>query len=133
MLNYTNLIELCGSSTEAIKTLLSWDAYDYVMLNNIVDSMKCGIREEIMTYCPKCHSPIRLQWHFKETDLVNKIPIHEIFRNILSISKYTNFQITDDMAYGEVEVMSQVVSQMIEEENKEYDKANNNSTTLFAG
>lgn len=118
IVNYTNLIDIFGSANAAISNILSWNAYDYVKLSNAVNNMKCGLKEELNTVCPKCHKPIAVNWHFSEEDLLNRIPLEQLFENILSISKYANYQIDDDMAYGEVEVMCQVVNKMIEEDNK---------------
>lgn len=118
IVNCTNLVDIFGSVNAAISNILSWDAYEYVKLSNAVNNMKCGLKEELKTFCPKCHEPIIINWHFSEEDLLNRIPLEQLFENILSISKYANYQIDDSMAYGEVEVMCQVVNKMIEEDNK---------------
>jgi len=132
IINYTNLAEIFGGVNEAISTILAWNAYDYVQLANAVNEMKCGLKEELETFCPRCHEPITVHWHFAEEDLLNKIPLEQLFENILSISKYSNFQIDDTMAYGEVEVMCQVVNKMIEEDNKALNESEGQQT-IYSG
>lgn len=128
ILNYTNISDIFGDSNNAIAQILSWNAYDYVKLVNTVMEMKCGLKEELETFCPKCHEPITVKWHFNESDLLNRVPLEQMFENILTISKYTNYQIDDAMAYGEVEVMCQVVNKMIEEDNKALNESNGQQT-----
>ena len=132
ILNYTNIIEIFGGVNEAVGNILSWSAYDYVKLANAVLEMKCGLKEELETFCPKCHAPITIQWHFTESDLLNRVPLEQLLENILSISKYANYQIDDSMAYGEVEVMCQVVNKMIEEDNKAMNESEGQQT-LYSG
>ena len=132
IINYTNIAEIFGGVNEAISTILAWNAYDYVKLTNAVNEMKCGLKEELETVCPVCHEPITVHWHFSENDLLNKIPLEQLFENILSISKYANFQIDDSMAYGEVEVMCQVVNKMIEEDNKALNESEGQQT-IYSG
>ena len=132
IINYTNIAEIFGGVNEAISTILSWNAYDYVKLANAVNEMKCGLKEELETVCPICGEPITIHWHFLETDLLNKIPLEQLFENILSISKYANFQIDDSLAYGEVEVMCQVVNKMIEEDNKALHESEGQQT-IYSG
>lgn len=132
IINYTNIAEIFGGVNEAISTILAWSAYDYVQLANAVNEMKCGLKEELETFCPLCHEPITVHWHFAEEDLLNKIPLEQLFENILSISKYANFQIDDTMAYGEVEVMCQVVNKMIEEDNKALNESEGQQT-IYSG
>ena len=99
---------------------------------NAINEMKCGLKEELETICPICREPITIHWHFSENDLLNKIPLEQLFENILSISKYANFQIDDSLAYGEVEVMCQVVNKMIEEDNKALNESEGQQT-IYSG
>src|SRR5574344_734335 len=132
IINYTNIAEIFGGVNEALSTILSWNAYDYVKVANAVNEMRCGLKEELETICPICHEPITIRWHFLETDLLNKIPLEQLFENILSISKYANFQIDDSLAYGEVEIMCQVVNKMIEEDNKALNESEGQQT-IYSG
>lgn len=126
LLTYTNLVEVFGTVEEAITQVLQLDAYNYVLLNNLVASMKCGIREELQVNCPECGHDMILKWKFAETDLLGTIDIRILLKSILSISKYTHYQIQDDLLYAEYQLMDQIVAQMISEENKAYEKANGN-------
>lgn len=123
ILNHTNLVEIYGDVKSALTEILSWDAYSYVMLNNIVDSMHCGIKEEFYTTCPKCKQPILITWHFNDTDVLNKIDLKILLTNIVNIAKYSHYQITDDMLYAEVELIAQIVSEMIDADNKSMEQS----------
>lgn len=127
LLTYTNLVEVFGSVEEAITNVLQLDAYNYVLLNNLVASMKCGIKEELQVNCPHCNHQMTLKWNFAETDLLGTIDIRILLKSILSIAKYTNYQIQDELLYAEYQLMDQIVAQMITEENKAYEKANGNT------
>jgi len=126
LLTYTNLVEVFGSVEEAITEVLQLDAYSYVLLNNFVASMKCGIREELQVNCPNCGHDMLLKWNFAEIDLLGTIDIKILLKSILSIAKYTNYQVQDDLLYAEYQLMDQIVAQMISEEHKAYEKANGN-------
>lgn len=126
LLTYTNLVEVFGSVEAAITNVLQLDAKNYVLLNNYVDSMKCGIREELLVECPNCGHQINLKWNFTELDLLGTIDIRILLKSILSIAKYTSYQVNDDLLYIEYQMMDQIVAQMMTEENKAYEKANGN-------
>lgn len=128
MLNYSNLAEVFGSAEQACATVLQLDAYNYVRLVELVNKMKCGIQEELPVTCPNCGHEINLKWHFDEQDLLGKIDIRNLLRSILSISKYTNFQVSDDMLYSEYQLIEQITAKMIAEENKAYEQANGMTT-----
>ncbi len=126
LLTYTNLVEVFGSVQAAITNVLQLDAKSYVLLNNYVSAMKCGIREELQVTCPNCGHELLLKWNFNELDLLGTIDIRILLKSILSIAKYTNYQVTDDLLYIEYQMMDQIVAQMMTEENKAYEKANGN-------
>ena len=126
LLTYTNLVEVFGSVQAAITNVLQLDAKSYVLLNNYVSAMKCGIREELQVTCPNCGHELLLKWNFSELDLLGTIDIRILLKSILSIAKYTNYQVTDDLLYIEYQMMDQIVAQMMTEENKAYEKANGN-------
>ena len=126
LLTYTNLVEVFGSVEAAITNVLQMDAKSYVLLNNYVDAMKCGIREELQVVCPNCGHLINLKWSFTELDLLGTIDIRILLKSILSIAKYTSYQVSDDLLYIEYQMMDQIVAQMMTEENKAYEKANGN-------
>ena len=128
MLNYSNLVDIFGSVELACATVLQLDAYSYVRLVELVNKMKCGIQEELPVMCPHCSHPINLKWHFDEQDLLGKIDIRNLLRSILSISKYTNYQVTDDLLYSEYQLIEQITAKMISEENKAYEQANGMTT-----
>lgn len=128
LLNYSNLAEVFGSAEQACATVLQLDAYNYVKLIELVNKTKCGIREELPVTCPNCGHEINLKWHFDEQDLLGKIDIRNLLRSILSIAKYTNFQVSDDMLYSEYQLMEQITAKMIAEENKAYEQANGVTT-----
>lgn len=128
MLNYSDLVDVFGSIEQACATVLQLDAYSYVRLVELVNRMKCGIREELPVTCPNCGHEINLKWHFDEQDLLGKIDIRNLLRSILSISKYTNFQVSDDMLYSEYQLIEQIVAKMIAEENKAYEQVNGMTT-----
>lgn len=127
-INYTNLVEIFGSVQNAITELLQWDALSYITVINIANSMKCGIKSELELTCPQCNNTINELANFTDADIAGKADLTEILRNILAISKYCNFQITDDMIFAEVEIMGKIVSEMIEAENKAYEQSQGQQT-----
>ena len=126
LLTYTNLVEVFGTVEEAITNVLQLDAMSYVLLINHVNAMKCGIREELPVTCPNCGHELLLKWSFNEVDLLGTIDIRLLLKSILSIAKYTNYQVSDDLLYIEYQMMDQIVAQMMTDENKAYEKANGN-------
>lgn len=128
MLNYSNLVDVFGSIEQACTMVLQLDAYSYVKLVELVNRMKCGIQEELLVSCPHCRHEINLKWQFEEQDLLGKIDIRNLLRSILSISKYTHYQVSDDMLYSEYQLMEQITAKMIAEENKAYEQANGMTT-----
>lgn len=130
MLNYSNLVGVFGSAELACATVLQLDAYSYVRLVSLVNEMKCGIQEELPVTCQHCGHTINLKWHFDEQDLLGKIDIRNLLRSILSIAKYTNYQVTDDTLYSEYQMIEQITAKMIAEENKAYEQANGMTTLL---
>lgn len=128
LLNYTNIAEVFGSVESGITNVLQLDAMNYVRLTSLVNDMKCGIREELPVNCPHCGNQINLKWHFEEIDLLGKIDIRGLLHSILSIAKYTHYQITDDALYAEYQIIEQITAKMINEENKAYENANGITT-----
>lgn len=128
LLNYTNVVEIYGSVENAITELLQLDAMQYVMINNILDSMKCGIREELLVTCPHCNHELLLKWSFSDEDMLSKIDIRQLLQDILNIAKYTHYQINDDLLYSEFEFIKQIVAKMIEDENSAIEKAQGKQT-----
>ena len=128
LLNYTNIADVFGSVESAITNVLQLDAMNYVLLTSIVNDMKCGIREELPVNCPHCGNQINLKWHFDEVDLLGKIDIRGLLHSILSIAKYTHYQISDEQLYAEYQIIEQITAKMISDENKAYENANGITT-----
>lgn len=78
--------------------------------------------------CPNCGHPLNLKWHFDEIDMLGKIDIKNLLRSILSIAKYTHYQINDETLYAEYQIIDQLTAKMIADENKAYENANGITT-----
>ena len=124
VLTYTNLLEIFGDVRSCAQFLLSLDARSYLKLLHKTRKFRCGIRDELNLTCPICRNVFTTRMRLAEHDLMAQIPIDHILKLILGICKYSNFQITDDMLYAEVELMRNIVEEMSREEQKELDKAN---------
>ena len=71
--------------------------------------------------------------HYNYYPSANKYLFSLFIKDILYFQfKYANFQIDDSLAYGEVEVMCQVVNKMIEEDNKALNESEGQQT-LYSG
>lgn len=124
IINYTDLMSTFKSVQECAKFLLTLDGFTYLKFINTLRHFKCGIKDEVTFECPSCKKQIKANLPLKESDLMPRIPIEDILQLIISICKYCNFQISDDMIYVEVELMRVIVENMLKEEQKAYESAN---------
>lgn len=125
ILNYTNVLDVYGISPNDIETkfISILSASDLAKLMHTINIMKCGIRENIHVTCPNCRNDIMMKMNIHDAEMFGKFDLMNIIELVLSISKYANWQISDNTPYLEVEFMNKAVDNMIKQERENAEKA----------
>lgn len=105
-----------------INFLLKLSALDYTILKNNIEEMYIGFERIITDYCPKCGEAKQYTIQMTDKGLFGNVSMFEIMEVILQISKYTNYQIQDNMPWWEVEAAQVVANKMAEDEKQELEK-----------
>lgn len=114
--NYTDLVSQFGSELAAQNFVYNLTADDYVLLMNEAASMKCGIQEDVSAVCPTCGAKIPLKLRLEDVDMFGKFDIRSIAEMQLTISKFANWQFSDDTPYVHIEVTQSAAEEMAKQE-----------------
>lgn len=130
ILNYTDFASFVPEDTDPVWMVLNLDALSYIHLNDIVNRGMYGIESVVYINCGVCGQKMGIDLDLSDENMFNKLNLFDILKTVLSVCKYTKFQITDDMSYTEIEVMQEVIKEMIKEEKEDYEKQNNSLNSL---
>ena len=123
IVNYTDILRYIPHSCDPVFYINHIDAMSYAKLINMVNNSLYGIKSEVALYCNKCNNPVHIELDLSDSNILGNMNLYEILQTQLQISKYTHFQIPDDMPYTEVEIMLEVVKEMLKKEEEEREKA----------
>lgn len=102
-------------------------AYDFLKLKECIRKNFCGIKNEIVVECPKCHKQYPVNFIINDQNLFSRVSLPEILETITRIAKYSNLQITNDWPWVEVIMEQDIINKLIKEENEANQKELNNA------
>lgn len=107
---------------DPVNFIYNLSAYDYAYLQDVVNEYKIGFVFDIKCDCPSCGHVHYVKALVDDRNLFSPLNIRDIFKIVLSCTKYTTYKIDDDIAWPELEIISEVVNEMIKKENEETQK-----------
>lgn len=125
ILNYTDFIDFVGEDVDPVGMVLNLDAFSYVLLMDLVNRGMYGIESVVSINCNKCGQEMKIDLDLSDENMFNKLNLFDVLKIVLHVSKYTKFQITDDMSYTEIEIIQEVIKEMVKEEEEVTKKQNN--------
>lgn len=122
-------LEMIGRCIDSIPTvkekrifLQNLSALDFAFIKSKINDIDNGFDNIFSFTCPKCGNIQNFKLKITDEGMFSGIHLYDILKRIVSITKYTSMQITNDTPWMELELYMDIVNKMIEEENEQNSK-----------
>ena len=107
---------------DPITFVMSLKVLDFTYLLNACKNFDAGFDMHFELECPHCHGINPMQCLISESALFGQINMRDIISLEMKITKYLTYQISDNTAWPEFEMIAELTNVMIKEENEEMAK-----------